>query len=542
MRRLTIAVAATASLAATLMAVPSQANHDEDLIMGIDIGMLTEVEDLGGRFYEDGVEGDALEILAAGGANYVRLRLWHDPYDAQGNPYGGGTNDLDRTIETAQRAKALGMGVFLNIHLSDWWADPGTQTKPTAWSGLSYPQLVTTVRTYTRSVIEAMDAAGVRPEIVQMGNETTSGVLWEDGRIGGGISDFTQLGGLLQAGVDGVRQVAPEIEIALHLDMGGDNALYRWWFDGITTAGVDFDIIALSYYPFWHGAMGELKLNLNDISARYDKDVMIVETAYGWTTADGDGLGNSFYLAEEAIGGYEASVSGQIAFLRDLREIVADVPDQRGRGIFWWEPTWLPVPGAHWGTEAGKIYNDDDGLLNNPWDNLTLFDWGGEALDTIAVFGEDPGRHNLLVNGSFEADGFTTVPTGWGVWAQDPADVDASFTSEAWPVHGSYTLNHWKATAYTVSAYQVVNGVPDGTYSFSAWVLNGGGQNQAYLYAKNHGGSELQADLPVSSAAWQHVSIDDIPVTSGTIEIGIYDDANAGTWLNVDDVKLYRTD
>lgn len=529
-------------LAAAVLAVgePSQAAPD-DFIMGVDIGMLAEVEDLGGDFYDDGVPGDALEIMADHGANYVRLRLWHDPYNAAGDPYGGGTNDLAATIDMAQRAKSLGMGVLLDFHLSDWWADPGTQTKPKAWQNLSYAQLLTTVHDYTEGVIDQMEAAGATPDIVQMGNETSSGILWDDGRVGGGVDDFTQLGELLSAGIDGVHDAASGIETALHLDMGGDNALYQWWFDGVTGEGVDFDIIALSYYPFWHGTMGELKLNLNDISARYGKDVMIVETAYGWTTDDGDGLGNSFYLAEEQTGGYEASVQGQSEFLRDLREVVADVPGDRGRGVIWWEPTWLPVPGAHWGTQAGKIDNNDSGTLNNPWDNQTLFDWNGNALDTLDVFGEPVERVNELDNGSFEADGFTNTPSSWGTWTANGADADAVFTSDAWAAHGTYTLNHWKATAYTASNYQTVTGLANGTYTFGAWVLNGGGQNAAYLYAKNYGGAEVRASLPVAEGAWEYVSIDGIQVTNGQVEIGVYDDANAGNWLNLDDVKLYRT-
>ena len=539
-RKLAGALAATLAAAVVAVAEPAEAAGD-DFIMGVDIGMLAEVEALGGRFYDDGVEGDALEIMAAHGVDTVRLRLWHDPYTAAGEPYGGGTNDLPSTIAMAQRAKALGMDVLLDFHLSDWWADPGTQTKPKDWQNLSYPDLVTAVHEYTYDVIDQMDAAGAKPDIVQMGNETSSGILWEDGRVGGGVDDFTRLGELLSAGIDGVRDAAAGIEIALHLDMGGDNGLYRWWFDGVTGAGVDFDIIALSYYPFWHGTMGELKLNLNDISARYGKDVLIVETSYGWTTGDGDGLGNSFYLAEEAAGGYPATVQGQTDFLRDLREIVADVPDDRGRGLIWWEPTWLPVPGAHWGTEAGKEDNDDNGALNNPWDNQTLFDWDGNALDTLDVFGEPAERENLLQNGSFEADGFTNTPSGWGTWTADAADADAAFTSDAWPSHGTYTLNHWKDEAYTVSHYQVVN-VPNGTYNFGAWVLNGGGQNAAYLYAKNYGGAELRSDLPVNGASWEYVSIDGIEVTDGVIEIGIYDEANAENWLNLDDVKLYAAE
>ncbi|HWV47969.1 MAG TPA: glycosyl hydrolase 53 family protein [Microbacterium sp.] len=508
--------------------------------MGGDLGMLQEVETLGGQFSQNGVVGDPVEILADAGMNVARLRLWVDPYTAAGEPYGGGTNDLATTIAMAQRAKAQGMGVLLDFHLSDWWADPGTQTIPKSWQGQSYSQLKTTVHDYTNDVIDQMRAAGVVPDIVQMGNEIPAGILWDHGRIGNGVSDFTQLAELLTAGINGVKEAqasGEDIEIALHLDHGGDNALYRWWFDGITAKNVPFDIIALSYYPFWHGTMGQLANNLNDISARYDKDVLIVETAYGWTLGDGDGLSNSFYTAEESTGGYPATVAGQTAFLRDLRDIVRAVPNGHGRGLIWWEPTWLPVAGANWGSEAGKIDNGDTGVLSNPWDNQTLFDWNGEALSTLDVFGETP-PPNLAINGGFEQDGYTSTPTGWGVWTQNAVDTNAVFTQDP-AVVGTYKLSFWKASAYTASAYQVKSGLASGTYRVSAWVLSSGGQNSAYLYAKGYGSAEQQAAVPASSTDWQRVSID-VHVTNGNLEFGIYTNANAGNWVNVDDVKLVR--
>lgn len=536
-----IAATAVVLVAATLPATTATAAAEaDDFVMGGDLGMIHEVESLGGSFSRDGVTGDPIRIMGDAGMNLARLRLWVDPYTVAGEPYGGGTNDLATTIATAQRAKAAGMDILLDFHLSDWWADPGTQTVPKAWRGLAYPQLVSTVRAYTEDVIDAMRAAGVRPDMVQMGNEIPGGILWDHGRVGNGVSDFTQLAGLLKAGIAGVEAAlrgGEDIEIVLHLDHGGDNALYRWWFDAIAAQGVPFDIIGLSYYPFWHGTMGQLAANLNDISARYGKDVLIVETAYGWTLGDADGLGNSFYTAEAAAGGYPATVAGQTAFLRDLRDIVRAVPDGRGRGLIWWEPGWLPVPGANWGTEAGKLDNDDPGVLSNPWDNQTLFDWNGEALPTLGVFGEVP-PPNLVVNGGFEQDGYTNNPTGWGVWSPGGAHADAVFTQDP-AVVGALKLTFWKSTPYTASVYQTLGGMPSGLYRVSAWSLNSGGQTSAYLYAKNSGVAERRSTIPVSASDWTRVSLD-VPVTSGTLEIGFYTEAAGGSWLNIDDVRIQR--
>lgn len=538
-RRRSLKVAVTTAvlaLTSVFLATPiAAAESNTEWIWGGDLGMLAEVESKGGQFFQDGSAADPVEVLADAGSNLVRLRLWVDPYTSAGEPYGGGTNDLAATILAAQRAKAAGMGVLLDFHLSDWWADPGTQTKPKAWRTLAYPQLLTTVHDYTEGVVTAMRAAGVVPEMVQMGNEISAGILWDEGRIGGGLNDFTQLGQLLSAGFEGVDEAllpGEDVEKVLHIDHGGDNDLYRWWYDGIVAAGVDFDIIGLSYYPFWHGSMGELKNNLNDLATRYGKELLIVETAYGWTLDDGDGFINSFYTAEEIIGGYPATVAGQTTYLRDLRDIVQSVPAGLGRGIIWWEPAWLPVEGAHWGSEAGKADNDDGGILSNPWDNQTLFDFDGNALETLTVFSEQPSP-NLLSNGSFEVDGWTGSPTAWNVWG----DV-ASIKTDEQSVQGGFKLTHWNSTAYEASTYQQLPSIPDGLYDLTAWVLNSGGQNTAELYAEGFGGSDRTVDLPVGTSSWMKVSIQDIQVTSGWVEIGVYSDANTDNWINVDDVSL----
>lgn len=326
-------------------------NEDySDFIRGADVSMLKEIEDLGGKFYDNGVENDALEIMKNHGANYVRLRLWVNPYDSEGNSYGGGSNDFNTTLTLAKRAKEKGMKVLIDFHLSDYWADPGTQSKPKEWADLSYEELKTTLYSYMKTTMDNFKSQGVIPDMIQVGNETSSGILWDEGKIGGNYTDFTQLAELLNQAITGVRDsVGEQTQIILHLDNGGNNSLYRWWFDGVTSCGfdLDFDIIGLTYYPMWHGTMEDLQYNLNDISIRYDKDVMIVETAYAFTLEDGDGLGSSFSPDDEVIGGYPASVQGQKDFIHDLESVLLNVPGNRGLGFFignrngyqWKEPT-----------------------------------------------------------------------------------------------------------------------------------------------------------------------------------------------------------
>lgn len=511
-----------------------------DFIRGADVSMLKDIEDLGGEFYDNGVKKDALEIMKNHGANYVRLRLWVDPYDSEGNSYGGGSNDFNTTLYLAKRAQEKGMKVLIDFHLSDYWADPGTQSKPKAWENLSYDELKTTLYNYMKNTLNDFKNQGVVPDMVQVGNETSSGILWDEGKIGGDYTDFTQLAELLNQAISGVRaSVGNQTKIVLHLDNGGNNSLYRWWFDGVTGCGfdLDFDIIGLTYYPMWHGTMDDLQYNLNDISARYNKDVMIVETAYAFTLADGDGLGSSFSPQDEEIGGYPASVQGQKDFMSDLESVILNVPGNRGLGFFYWEPEWIPVEGAYWGTEAGKEYIEDNGILSNPWDNLALFDFNGNALESIDIF-QTP-EQNLVTNPGFEIDGYTNSPTGWNVWLDDGVNGETVKT-EGNGFDGNYKLSFWNESAYECSIYQTVTGLENGTYTLSAWVMTNANQTVNQLYVKNYGGEEMNQTLPVSDLGWNKVVIDNIQITNGQCELGIYSIANGGDWCNIDNVMLRK--
>lgn len=518
-----------------------RANADySDFIRGADVSMLKDIENLGGEFYDDGVKTDALQIMKNHGANYVRLRLWVDPYDSEGNSYGGGNNDFNTTLSLAKRAQEKGMKVLIDFHLSDYWADPGTQSKPKAWENLSYADLKTTLYNYMKTTMDDFKAQGVIPDMVQVGNETSSGILWDDGKIGGTDTDFSQLAELLNQAISGVRDsVGTQTKIVLHLDNGGNNSLYRWWFDGVTGCGynLDFDIIGLTYYPMWHGTMDNLQYNLNDISERYDKDVMIVETAYAFTLEDGDGLGSSFSSSDEEVGGYPASVQGQIDFITDLESVILNVPENRGLGFFYWEPEWIPVEGAYWGTEAGKAYIGDEGILSNPWDNLALFDFNGNALDSIDIF-QAP-EQNMVTNPGFETDGYTNTPTGWNVWLADGVSTETVRT-EGTAFDGDYKLTFWNDSDYGCSVYQTITGLENGTYTLSAWVMTNAEQDINQLYVKNYGGDELDQTLPVSDTGWNKVVIDDIQVTNGQCEIGVYSIANGGDWCNIDNVMLRK--
>jgi arabinogalactan endo-1,4-beta-galactosidase len=344
-------------------------------IRGVDISSLPQVEDHGSAFYNDaGQQQDILQILADHGVNYVRLKLWHTP--------ANGYNDLERVKAMATRIKSAGMGFLLNVHYSDTWADPAKQYKPAAWQDLDYDQLEAEVRNYTQEAVAELRDQGTEPDIVQIGNEIPNGMLWDDGKLDGSSGQFTRLAGLLKAGIDGVKDTGCSARIMLHLDRGGDNRLYRWWFDNAIAEGVEFDVIGLSFYGYWHGELADLSNNLNDLAYRYQKELIVVETAYPYTLADQDGFVNVIGQEDQLVAGYPATVEGQANWLRDLMQVMANAPERLGKGVLYWEPAWLGLPGCGW--------DPQDPTTGNNWENQALFDFGGHVLSSMDVFLEFP--------------------------------------------------------------------------------------------------------------------------------------------------------
>ena len=366
----------------------------ERFIIGADVSSLIEVEECGGKFYDNGVCSDAVTILGRHGVKLLRLRLWNDPYDADGNRYGAGTNDLPRTAALAKRAKENSMEWMLDFHYSDFWTDPGKQTMPKAWVGLSADELEKKVYDYTFETIKYLIGEGVPPQYVAVGNELTSGLLWPHGKT----PKFDNIVRFLNAALKAVRDSLPQAKTVVHLDNGGNNELYRTWFDNyFSHGGDDFDIIGLSYYPFWHGKMADLANNMNDIAKRYSKDLLVVETAFGFTLDDYseyEGLSADMRkgaAANEKLASvveHPMTKEGQIKFLKDLAEVIKKVPEGRGKGFVYWEPAWIPVKGSGWAEPAGLEYTGEKGPGGNEWANQALFDYCGNALPALYELGK----------------------------------------------------------------------------------------------------------------------------------------------------------
>ncbi len=352
-------------------------------VKGMDVSMLKELEQHGAVYYLNGEERDLFKIMKVSGANLVRLRLWNSPYSETGEPYGGGTNDFETTLELAKRADTQGLDIMLDFHYSDFWADPAKQFKPKAWENLKPEQLKEAVYCYTRDILNKMKQQNINPVVVQVGNEITNGLLWPEGRV----ENLEMMAELLKSGIRGVRETVPDAKILLHLDFGTDNKLYRRWFGAIEPYQLDFDMIGMSYYPFWNGSLESLIYNMNDISRTYDKDVLVAETSIGYTT---DTLGcNGIVFSEELEKNteYPATKEGQELFLKDLCKAVRNVENGRGVGIVYWEPEWLPIPECAWAKKIGCEYMNDKAELGNSWANQALFDAEGNANQALINLG-----------------------------------------------------------------------------------------------------------------------------------------------------------
>lgn len=336
-------------------------------VNGVDVSTLLQIEDNGGVFKENGNVKDPIQIFKDHNINYVRLKIWHTPTADYDN--------LQKVLIAAERIKSNGLKFLLNIHYSDWWADPAHQTKPAAWSGLTIQQLKDSVYQYTKNIITTLRNNNVLPDMVQIGNEIICGMLWNDGRICDPYNTSQQwqnFTDLIKAGINGVKDavdVSDSVRIMIHTDRGGDNGGARWFYDGLQSYNVEYDIIGLSFYPWWHGTLNNLQNNLNDLAIRYGKEIIVVETAYPWTLLWNDNTNNLVGNSNQLLSGYPATVQGQKDFLIDLINIVKSTTGNKGVGVFYWEPAWISTQ-----------------TFGSPWENLALFDFSGELLSSISAF------------------------------------------------------------------------------------------------------------------------------------------------------------
>jgi arabinogalactan endo-1,4-beta-galactosidase len=294
-----------------------------EFAFGADLSFLRQAE-ASGRVFKDGNQPTpGLQLFRSHGYNWIRLRIFVEPV-GEGLP-----NDLKYTIAMAQEAKGLGYRFLLDFHYANSWADPGKQPTPAAWMELSHRKRARKVYEYTRDTIVAFRNAGVLPDMVQVGNEVTNGMLWPDGKLPENWDNFADY---IRAGIKGVHAGAGDgavPRIMIHIDKGGSVALTKAFFDKLNTYGIHYDVIGFSFYPWWQGAIEDLRETLAFAVNAYGKDVMVVETAYNWTPA---------LESAGRLGPYPETPEGQRDFLDEVTRTVMGVPNGRGIGVFWWEP------------------------------------------------------------------------------------------------------------------------------------------------------------------------------------------------------------
>lgn len=379
-----------------------------EFVKGMDLSTLLELERCGAKYYDEGKETDILAVMKKYDVDTIRIRLWNDPWSESGESYGAGENDLKTSLEIAKRVTAAGFGVLLNFHYSDFWADPGKQFKPKAWASYGVEELEKAVYDFTFSVMNKFLENGVNITMVQVGNELSNGLLWPEGKV----PNYDNIARFVNAGIravrkaderrilgviNGVNEKCRELEkipVMIHLDNGGNNALYREWFDNFTRRGEDFEIIGLSYYPFWHGSLQMLTDNMNDIAERYGKDLIVAEVSMGYTMED---YKEYEKISDEERKGYATKPAlvqkieypmteqGQYDFMEDFLNRISHIKGGKGRGFFYWEPAWIPVEGSGWATPASLKYIEDPGPCGNEWANQALFDYDGNALPTLQL-------------------------------------------------------------------------------------------------------------------------------------------------------------
>ena len=368
----------------------------DDFYRGMDASAVLALENSGVKYYNfDGEKQDVFMTLAQAGVNYIRLRVWNDPYDENGNGYGGGNNDVATAIALGQRATKYGMKVCIDFHYSDFWADPKKQFVPKAWEGMDIEEKSDALYNFTLESLTQLLDAGVDVGMVQIGNEINNGMSGE--------TDPANIRKLLTAGSKAVREAAvnsgKEILVAVHYTNIDDMKKLDTLLTGLQVKEIDYDIVGLSFYPYWHGTMDDLKNAITHIRNTYGKKVYVAENAYCYTAEDGDGSANSVEGTDDLAEGYSASVQGQA---NEVRDVCAAASEAGAEGVFYWEGTWIPVGpadadnsdlwekyGSGWASSYASGYDPKDAgqyYGGCSWDNQAMFDFTGHPLASLNVF------------------------------------------------------------------------------------------------------------------------------------------------------------
>ncbi|MDF2991157.1 MAG: arabinogalactan endo,4-beta-galactosidase [Microbacterium sp.] len=540
--------------------VPRVENLASDFALGVDVSSVLSLEESGVIFRDDdGARADLFAVLADHGVTDVRVRVWNDPFDADGRGYGGGNVGVERAVEIGARATAAGLGVAVDFHYSDFWADPAKQKAPKAWAGLDAAETAAAVEDFTRTALTEFVAAGVDVQLVQVGNETNGGVA--------GVTGWPDMARVFSAGSAAVRAVTPDALVAVHVTNPERPGHYAAYAAELAANDVDYDVFASSYYPFWHGTTENLTTVLRQVADTYDKKVMVAETSWVRTLDDADGHPDVIDSAEEAEA-YPVSVQGQATALRDVVQAVADVGDA-GIGAYYWEPAWLPVgspdqlaqnrvlwerDGSGWATSFAGEYDPEDAgeyFGGSAWDNQSLFDVDGTPLESLRTFsyvrtgavaprevtGVDTVRIALTVGEPLELPSLVTVRFSDGSAEETPVTWESApdlSVPGTYEVSGSTADGHTVLAVVTVTAQNLLRNPGFEDPDVSMWAVEGPlslratddprtGERSAHFYAAS----------ATSFALEQRV--DDLPagryVATGSLQGGAFGDGTAAIEL-----------
>ena len=356
--------------------------------LGIDVSTYFEEMDSGAKYYKDGALVDPLKEFIKNDVKSMRIRVWNNPYE-DGKKYLGGTCDVYNFIRLAKLARSYGYTIYLDFHYSDFWADPGKQTKPKAWNNLNIEELEQAVYDFTKDVLLKAKSAGIDLEMIQVGNEITNGMLWPEGRLvehtDGTRSNYETLARFLKAGFKACKEIYPNALKMIHLERSYDTKVYTEYFSNMERLGVEYDVIGASYYPYWHGTINELFDNLITQKKLFNKKIVIAELGYAFTLENyiltNNGTKHELVVSEDNLDSFKMvkefplTKEGQASFVASFLE-KAKANDVYG--VYYWEPLWIPGDGVCWASIEGERYIHEEGKPTaNEWSNQCLFDYLG---------------------------------------------------------------------------------------------------------------------------------------------------------------------
>ena len=523
-----------------------------EAIAGVDISSVISLEKSGVVFKDkDGNPQDIFLTLKDAGVNYIRVRVWNKPETNSGVTYGGGDNDIDTAVAIAERCSKYGLKLLVDFHYSDFWADPGKQKAPKEWANYSVDQKCSAINSFTSDSLKKLKATGVEIGMVQVGNETTTGLCGE--------TDWKNICALMNAGSKAVRQFDKNILVAVHFTNPEKSGNYEWLAGNLKTYGVDYDVFASSYYPYWHGTPQNLTNVLGNIARKYNKYVMVAETSWANTFEDSDNFANTIG-DESSLGNYVSypvSVQGQTDALTNVFDAVAKI-GPKGIGAFYWEPAWITVgdnyehnlslwerDGSGWATKASGEYDEDGGKWfgGSSVDNQALFSQDGRPLDSLYVYSHiksdkntqpEEQKDNLLDNPGFEdgSNGWKLENTTTGEYAKFEVNGEMTRT-------GSYAAHWYSANAFQYTGLYAEYTAPEtGSYVFTDWLA---GEKTSYKTMISINGSAVKDDTGsvTSYDNWQESTVEFSAQKGDTIGIWIELNGEAGGYGSVDDCVFY---